>query len=244
MLRKTTQSNYDKIRDELIEIKSDYKAWLRSLKILWVAVSIILFILAFFGYSKIESIEKTIFERVELRLKTTDSLLAQIDKRRIDSLNKIISEKEVEYKSVIANFENTIRKNKELELKLLNSLVPNKRIEYNLTSYYKESSEGYLKISEIPKSINQKSSLPIYLIFLNNEAVQMAEVINVSVTYKNDKGEIISTGRYFYEINGVYNKAVISFDLPKRRYDVEIGFIAKVNGNKYNYSQNYSIDVN
>jgi hypothetical protein len=88
----TQQSSYEKLRDEVLEVKVDYRAWLRSLKVIALCVTIILAILAYFGYDKIESIESTAVQRVNERLAKTDSLISLIDEVRIHQLDQMLNE--------------------------------------------------------------------------------------------------------------------------------------------------------
>jgi amino acid permease len=65
----------NKLRDELFEYRIDIKAYKRSLNAIIAAGTILISVIAFFGYSKIENIEKTIMNRANERLAITDSLL-------------------------------------------------------------------------------------------------------------------------------------------------------------------------
>ncbi len=111
---KEEKSSYEKLRDELFDTRVDLKAWIRSMKILGICVPILLFILAFLGYDKIESIEQKI--------------LSKIDEKRLNELNQRILAKEVEFEQTLKNFEKVLSKNKELEEKLLTALVSNERV--------------------------------------------------------------------------------------------------------------------
>lgn len=109
---------YEELRKEIVEVKIDYKAWMRSLKIIGFSVTIILALLAFWGYDKIDTIEKTILERTDQRLAQSDSLLSKIDDKRIADLNNKLLLKEKEYTQTIKSLENIITQNKQIEDKI------------------------------------------------------------------------------------------------------------------------------
>jgi len=87
-------SSYEKLKEDLFDYRIDIKSYKRNLNTIRISGSIIISVLAFFGYNKIESIQESILRRANERLAITDSILAKIDQKKIDSLNEIIAQKE------------------------------------------------------------------------------------------------------------------------------------------------------
>ena len=131
-------SSIENLRNELFDYRIDIKSYKRNLSTIIIASSVLISVLAFFGYNKIDAIENSILERANNRLAITDSILATIDQKKIDSLKLLLIEKEKEYKLTISNFEKIVAQNKKLEMKLLVSLPENERIKSKNNAFIKE----------------------------------------------------------------------------------------------------------
>ncbi|WP_138429603.1 hypothetical protein [Fodinibius saliphilus] len=236
-------SDYEKLRDELFEVRVDYKSWLRSLKIIATSISVILFILAFFGYSKIESIENTIYQQVDERLQITDSLLSSIDQSKIDSLNSRLREKEREYDQTIKNLESTIDKSKELQEKLLESMPANSRTQYSLESHYEYSSEGLFTTNTIPQQIKPNSKFDINLIIHEEVDLNKIDVIYLSIIKRDEDDNRILVKNNFYELNERLNKIPVRFDLNKGKFNLRVGYIVSEDGENYFYNKRVPITI-
>ena len=119
---------------------------IRNLNTIIIAGTLIISVLAFFGYNKIENIEKIVIDKTNQRLAITDSLLAKIDQKKIDSIKNILIVKEKEYSTIITNFEKTIQQNRELELLFLKSIPENESIKENNVSYSLGNPEGLFEV--------------------------------------------------------------------------------------------------
>ena len=84
------ENENNKLRDELFEYRVDIKSYIRNLNTIIIAGTLIISVLAFFGYNKIENIEKIVIDKTNQRLAITDSLLAKIDQKKIDSIKNIL----------------------------------------------------------------------------------------------------------------------------------------------------------
>ncbi|MDP4194857.1 MAG: hypothetical protein Q8940_07400 [Bacteroidota bacterium] len=223
MLRnKNNESSCEKLRDEVFKINVDYHTWMRSLKVIGICVTIILTLLTFFGYDKIDSIEKTILERANVRLAKTDSLLAKIDDKRINEINYKLLQKEKEYEVTIGNFEKMIAQNERLEERILQLLPDNKRIDVKLNSYISKSPEDIFEIRPVKDSWNNNENMKLYLIF--NDKYDLNKVIGLKFSIDNSKYEIKD---YYYQIEQRFNKISVTLDLAKGPYLINFGFLEK-----------------
>lgn len=123
------------LRDELFKYRVEIQSYKRSMNTLFGAVSFILAVLAFFGYDRIESIVNSVESRANVRLERTDSLLAKVDMRFLDSLTSVVNERTVLYEGAIEALERGARVNKEIYKRLIGSLPYNKRIDKGVGAY-------------------------------------------------------------------------------------------------------------
>jgi hypothetical protein len=219
-------SQSEKLRDELFEVRVDVKAYIRSLKILGSAVAILFTILAYFGYDKIESIQVAILSKANKRLAHTDSLLANIDQAKLDSINKMLVFKQKEYEVTLANFELALRRNKELESKLFDALKPNERIEYQLPSWIGRSAEDFFQVRDFPDKFRSGEKLDLYLSFSESFNLSNAQALKVEITQYQGKN-LYSFIDYKYKTQQRLNKFSVTLSLPKGWYLIEIGFIKR-----------------
>jgi len=138
---------------------------IRNLNTIIIAGTLIISVLAFFGYNKIENIEKIVIDKTNQRLAITDSLLAKIDQKKIDSIKNILIVKEKEYSTIITNFEKTIQQNRELELLFLKSIPENESIKENNVSYSLGNPEGLFEVVINNKKLKSGQKDFVYLIF-------------------------------------------------------------------------------
>lgn len=125
----------ERLRDELFKYRVEIQSYKRSINILVGSVSVILAIFAFFGYDRIESIVNSVEARANARLATTDSLLAKVDMRFLDSLTSVVNERTILYENAIEALERGARVNKDIYKQLIGSLPYNKRIDKSVGAY-------------------------------------------------------------------------------------------------------------
>lgn len=216
----------NKLKEDLFDYRVDIKSYKRSLNIIIISVTVLGSILAFFGYSKIEHIENTIMAKANNRLKITDSILAKIDGKRIDSLNNVIVIKEKEYQTTIENFEKLILYSKELELKLLESIKENERITVKNNSYFSEFPTDMFYIHPINKNVEKLKSYPIYLVINNINTFSKEDYLSINVFPKGRRVLILDKT---YKVNSKFNK--LSFGIEpfenNKIYELEISFFKR-----------------
>ena len=216
--------SYDKMQNDIIEIKVDYRSWLRSLKVIGSSIAIILGILAYFGYDKIDTLESTILKQLNSRLAITDSLLSNIDEDKLDKLNIRLEEKEKEYNKTIANIARIIMLNKEIEDKILETLPNNSIIKQKYTTMYQSGNENIFEVKPIKKTYKQNSNEYFYLIFFENYSLENADF----VLFQIQKGNSVLKDS-FNKIESRFNKIELNFNIPKGKYIIEFGIVTKSN---------------
>ncbi|MCD4663979.1 MAG: hypothetical protein K8R68_01835 [Bacteroidales bacterium] len=219
-------SNNEKLREELFEIRVDVQVYKRSFKILVTSVVIITAIIAYFGYDKIDTIQKDILKKANQRLAQTDSLLSNIDQSKLDTLNIKLSKKVKEYELTLANFDLVLQSNKELENKLFATLNTNKRVEYPLKSLYQHSPEDFFKLKKFPNVFKPNEKLDLFLSFSDSFELSSAEVLKLEIT-KTKNDQLYQVKDYSFEVQQRLNKLSITLDIAKGKYILDVGFIKK-----------------
>lgn len=125
----------EKLRDELFQYRVEIQSYKRSMNTLWACVSVVVAILGFFGYNRVESLLEKVEESANERLSKTDSILTKIDTQFLDSITTAVAEKTEEYENAIAALEKGMRVNKELYKKLISGMPYNKRVDDAFHSY-------------------------------------------------------------------------------------------------------------
>ncbi len=232
---KEDDKSYEKLRDELTETRIDLKAWIRSMKILGICVSILLFILAFLGYDKIDSIQQKI--------------LSKIDEKRLDELNQRILAKEREFEQTLKNFEKVQSKNKELEEKLLASLPSNEQISApRIDSSLLAPAEDRFQIRDFPLSFKKSSRQNLFLTFNDNFDLKNAELLEVAILQKKSENHYNQYADYFFKVQQKLNKLSFVVDVEPGNYLLRAGYVIKTKGKsdkvEYTfYSYEYSIRI-
>lgn len=225
-------SSYDNLREDLFDYRIDIKSYKRNLNTIIISGSIIISVLAFFGYNKIESIQESILRRANERLAITDSILAKIDQNKIDSLNEIIAQKEIEYRQTIENFENIISNNKALEDKLLKSLPENKRTNLSVNAYTTEFPTSIFEIRPFKKTLKIGETESVFLIFKEDLIDSKEDFISINL---HPKGRNILLMDKNYDIDTRLNR--ISFGIEKFEnysdYVLEIAYFKKETKDRY-----------
>lgn len=238
------ESNYEKLRDELFDYRVKIHAYIKNLNTIIVAGTIILSLLTFFGYNKIENIQSIIISKVDKRLATTDSILAKIDQKTIDSLNMMLSKKEVDLQNTIDNFEKTISRNKELEFNLLKNLPENRRIKPKNIARYEEPNTDIYDIREIKSSFHLNELGYIYLVTRDGFEIDGNCFINLSIY---PRGRNILIQDKYYAIDSKFNK--LSFSINEKyekytQYTIAIGLFKKEGSIYKEYKRNIEIKIN
>lgn len=186
------------------------------------SATVVIAILAFFGYEKVDKIEKTILERANQRLEKTDSLLAKIDEKRIDEINQRLIEKEKEYQKTISHFDKLISQSKEIEKRLLDLLPENERTEYPLEAYIVKPPSDLFEIRSFPSKFKVNEKANIFMILSENIDLKKVKVLSIKLMH----GDTLIKD-YYYKPKVNLNKMSITFDVKQGDYRLLVGFFAE-----------------
>ena len=223
----------EKLRDELFDYRVDIKTYKRNLSTIIIAGSVLISILAFFGYSRIENIETTIMEQANARLAITDALLSKIDQTKIDSLNQLLVSREQEFLYTIYNFERIIQQSNDLQMLILQGLPANSRIEERRVERF---------IREFPTNIftlhpfnTELSRSQIEFIFLSiDDSVEISDDDFLAVRLF-PRGRRVILLENHYAVNSRFNK--LSFGINPFQdyveYDLEIALFRRGRNNAF-----------
>jgi len=235
-------SDYQKINEDLIEVRVEIKSYKQSFKILVSSVAVIIAILAYFGYDKIESIQKQILNSANQRLAKTDSLLSNLDQQKLDLLNEKLIQKTKEYEKTLSNFNKALTRNKELESRLFSALPTNKRIESKISTYHVLSPEDYFEIKQLKNSFRSGEKFAAYLSFNDSFDLSLAKELKLTITQKKE-GKRFMVKDYSFEVHDKLNKLSCTLNIEKGEYILEIGFIKEDSGEKYFYRYKKNISI-
>ncbi len=233
----------EKLRQELFEVRVDVKSYIKSFKILVTSVLVLLTVVAYFGYDKIDTIQNKILADANSRLAITDSILANIDQTKLDSLNAILKSKEIEYKTTIENFENVLAQNKKLEQKLLKSLEVNETIEYQLSEYFVDSHADYCEIKSFGNKFKKDDFLSIYLIFNQNFNPSNLKFLFLDIVRVKSDKNYTQIKDLKYKSAGKFNKLGMKLNIPKGKFLLSVGFVKKENDEYTFYRLQKNIEI-
>ena len=216
-IEKTTQEGveyknsevYERLRDELFQYRVEIQSYKRSMKILWTCVSVVIAVLGFFGYNHIESLLNKVEANANDRLVKTDSLLAKVDTRFLDSLISVVEEKTGSYEAAISALENGTRVNNELYKKLIASLPYNKRTKNQYKAYSVHNAINLFDIVYYDELYPSGNKGECYVIMGDEYIKEKDDALLVMVEPTNRH---LAVFYQIFEIQSVYNKLYYKFD--------------------------------
>jgi len=230
--KEKVNNSIDKLRDELFDYRLDIKAYIKNLNTIIISGSILISVLTFFGYTKIENIEQTIMEKANERLAVTDLILSKINQERIDSLNLILIKKEENYQKTISNFEKIVSLNKELENQLFKSLPENKRTESKTNTYIEEYPTNYFKIRPFKTKVQEGELINLYVVINDGNEIKDEDYFSVKVYPKGRRVLLLSKE---YIASSKFNK--FSFGINKfenyKEYELEVALFRNERNDTY-----------
>lgn len=216
------RKDYDDLRKDINDVRIDYKSWMRSLKVIAISVTVVLSILAYFGYDKIDTLEKSIIERTNSRLAKTDTLLSKIDEKRIDNINKRITEKENEYNVTLNSISKIINQNRIVEEKILSVLPNNKKTDREPRTISLKQPDNIFEVRQLQATYTKNQKISLYLIFAEEYDLKNVDVICLHIS----KNNVLQKDNY-YLVEQRFNKIEVTLDLNSGDYEFEFGFLTK-----------------
>ena len=200
--------SYEKLRDELFEYRVDIKTYKRSMSILVGSVSVIVAICGFFGYNRIEALLNKVESNANARLARTDSLLAKVDMRFLDSLTAVVEERTTQYEEAIAALEKGSRVSNDMYKKLISSLSYNKRIEKHYDAYLQRDATNYFDLVFYSEYYKPGSTGECYVVMGEEYEKREDDMFLVEVFPRNRN---IAIFHQTFDVQRNYNRLFFSF---------------------------------
>ncbi len=214
--------SYEKLRDELFQYRVDIQSYRRSMNALWACVPVIMAILAFFGYNKVEALLDKVEQSANERLSETDALLSKVDAHYLDSLTAIVEERTIAYEEAIAALEKGTRVNNELYTKLISGLPYNKRVETKVEPYVGKSATNLFDIVFYSEKYKYGQTGECYVVMGDEYSIEKDDVFLIEVRPRN-RHMIISSETF--EVLGNYNKFHFRFGQFEQYSDYELSVV-------------------
>lgn len=223
--------DYEKLRDELFKYRIEINAFQRSIKTIIACVTLVIAILSYFGYDKIDSVVNKIEQQTNKRLASTDSILSQIDTHYLDSLTLLVEERTALYENALKELERGMEANKELLNVVISNMNYNKRTTRDIKSFTVDNGVGLFDIIQYADELRSGELGECYVV-LNDDVVISDD--NVFLVEILPKGRNVLVYYQFFEINGRYNKFNYSFS-KFEQYDDYILRVALIKKTKSGY---------
>lgn len=242
---KDTIERYEKLRDELFHYRVEIQAYKRSMGMLWTCVSIVVALLGFFGYNRVEALLSRVEQTANERLAKSDALLAQVDTYSVDSLALIIQEKVQVLEVAITALENGTRVNNVLYKKLIAGLPYNKmvdlpfeKIKVNVSGVTDEFDVVYYSERYTVGELGE-----CYIIMGEDYFKERDDVLLVQVFPLNWFIPVYSQS---FEVNSDYNRLCFEFSPLEQHkdYEIAITLLRKQDNHTVGYRINKPVFIN
>jgi hypothetical protein len=201
-------SSYEKLRDELFHYRIEIQSYKRSMGMLAVCVSIVLAVIGFFGYNKVDSIVEEVKRSANERLSRSDSILAKIDTRFLDSITTVVQERTVLYEKAVDALEKGTRVNNELFRKLIAGLPYNKRAVAKTTKHYLSDATNLFDVVYYTDSYKSNEEGVCYIVMGDEYKQESDDVFLVEILPENRN---VAVFYQTFEVQRNYNKLHFSF---------------------------------
>jgi len=239
---RANNSKIDDLSQDVKELEIEISSYKKCIKLLSFIIPLFLFIFAYFGYDKFESIKDDIMKKANQRLAETDSLLSEIDTTMISKLKSELGQNINLYKETLSNLEEAIRTNKELRDQLLQNLPDNEIITTQVTQYYVRDPQNIFSIEKFDMVHKSGQKISIFLKLNNtNDGINLTS-IDIKIN-RHDENSIISVRSYSYKPRDGFNKLKCSLNIDPGKYKINIGVTENRNDKYYFYREVYDIEI-
>ena len=210
----------EKMRDELFQYRVEICSYKRSMNYLIAFVSVIIAVLGFFGYDKIDTVADKFEEHASNRLAVTDSILAKLDTHFLDSITDLIYKTTNVYENSLKTLEKGVQYNIDY-VNLIGKLSYNKRAEKVPETYFERNATNVFDIAYYSDSIREDIIGECYVIMRDEYKYNTDDVFLIAVY---PKGRNIAVFYQPFVVKNDYNKFYFQF-------------------NKYEDDENYRLEV-
>lgn len=232
---KPTLDNNDSIetmRDELFQYRVEICSYKRSMNCLIACVSVVIALLGFFGYDKIDSVADRFEERASNRLSVTDSILAKIDTHFLDSITNIINQTTIVYENALLSLEKGIQYNTDYK-QLISKQPYNKRKEGFVNSFAIRNATNVFDLAYYTDSIHSGNVGECFVVMRDDYDYSQEDLFLVEILPSGSNTVIY---RQTFEVKSDYNKFYYQFNKQEsnNKYKLEVILLKKV-GNQFDF---------
>lgn len=237
-----SSNQYEKLRDELFQYRVDIKSFQRSMRIVWVSITIGFALLGYLGYGQVEDLLDRVEKKANDRLAKTDSLLAKVDTRYLDSLIAVVNEKTIAYEASVAALEKGTRVNNNMIRSLISGLPYNKRFDVKHTPFIVTDAINMFDIIYYTDDYVFGETGDCYVVMGEEYKKEEGDIFLVEVKVENRR---VAVFYQTFEALENYNKLHYSFGSYEHetRYSLVIALIRKRGEDFIAYSQTKPIVV-
>lgn len=236
-----SRNEYEKLREELFEYRVDIKSYKNSMNTLWICVTVVIAILGFLGYDKLETLLNRVEDSANERLARTDSLLSKVDTHFLDSLTTLVNEKTVAYEATVNALERGTRVNNNMIKSLIGGLPFNKRYDVEHTPYIETDATNLFDIIYYTDNYEYGETGVCYVLMGEEYVKKKGDILLVKV--RPDNRNIVVYYQTFETFDN-YNKLHYSFGRFEQanKYILEVVLIRNRDGKFMGYTQKKSIN--
>lgn len=210
--------------NRLNQLEIELRSFLKNITLTKWFVIIILGLLGFFGYREVIGIRKTVVNSIKPQIRYVDSLVTSIKTAKLDSLFKLIKERESEQKKLLRKMDDIISSSKELEnkyIRIMSEDLPYRVNETIQEGYTPQEVHNYF---DIVKPINNKFTAGNFKrIVVVKLKISVSSVHHICV--RIFRGDTI-LGEINYLPKESYNKLTFQRNLTSKMY-VDVGIFLK-----------------
>ena len=236
-----SNNEYEKLREELFEYSVDIKSYKNSMNTLWICVTVVIAILGFLGYDKLEALLDRVEKSANDKLARTDSLLSKVDTHYLDSLTNLVNEKTIAYEATVEALERGTRVNNNMIKSLISGLPFNKRYDVEHTPYIETDATNLFDIIYYTDNYVYGETGVCYVLMGEEYIKEKGDILLVKVRPENRNVVV-----YYqtFETFDNYNKLHYSFGRYEQanKYILEVALIRKRDVKFMGYTQMKSIN--
>lgn len=226
----------EKLRGELFQYRVEICSYKRSMKYLIACVTVVIAVLGFFGYDKIDSVADKFEKRASNRLSVTDSILAKLDTHFLDSITDLIYKTTNVYENSLKTLEKGVQYNIDY-VNLISKLSYNKRAEKTPDTYFERNATNVFDIAYYSDSIREDIIGECYVVMRDEYKYNTEDVFLIAVY---PRGRNIAVYYQPFVVKNDYNKFYFQFSKYEDyvNYRLEVVLLKKQGDGAIGYRNN------
>ena len=221
----------EKLRGELFQYRVEICSYKRSMKYLIACVTVVIAVLGFFGYDKIDSVADKFEKRASNRLSVTE-----LDTHFLDSITDLIYKTTNVYENSLKTLEKGVQYNIDY-VNLISKLSYNKRAEKTPDTYFERNATNVFDIAYYSDSIREDIIGECYVVMRDEYKYNTEDVFLIAVY---PRGRNIAVYYQPFVVKNDYNKFYFQFSKYEDyvNYRLEVVLLKKQGDGAIGYRNN------